>query len=222
MVRRLNRDQIARIVNNDQEAIRTFESLFRATEPLENDTFNGTVVGKLIGEAELTPPLAVISGGTGSGVAATGLANLGGAPLASPAFTGTPTAPTPATGDDSTRIATTAWVASRRFVSTGQSITAAGLVTVAHDLGARPAFISAHIECTTADAGYSIGDIVDVALVNNSDAATSRANGVYADATNINVRITNATNAFLIGDKGTGASVAITNASWQLFIRAGL
>ena len=34
------------------------------------------------------------------------------APLASPAFTGTPTAPTPATGDNSTNIATTAFVQS--------------------------------------------------------------------------------------------------------------
>jgi hypothetical protein len=33
------------------------------------------------------------------------------APLASPAFTGTPTAPTPAAGDDSTKIATTAFLA---------------------------------------------------------------------------------------------------------------
>ena len=32
------------------------------------------------------------------------------APLNSPAFTGTPTAPTPTAGDDTTRIATTAWV----------------------------------------------------------------------------------------------------------------
>ena len=32
------------------------------------------------------------------------------APLASPAFTGTPTAPTPTTGDDSTKVATTAFV----------------------------------------------------------------------------------------------------------------
>lgn len=32
------------------------------------------------------------------------------APLASPSLTGTPTAPTPASGDESTRIATTAWV----------------------------------------------------------------------------------------------------------------
>lgn len=35
------------------------------------------------------------------------------APLASPAFTGTPTAPTPAAGDNSTKIATTAYVQSR-------------------------------------------------------------------------------------------------------------
>ena len=33
------------------------------------------------------------------------------APIASPAFTGTPTAPTPAAGDDSTKVATSAFVA---------------------------------------------------------------------------------------------------------------
>ena len=37
------------------------------------------------------------------------------APIASPAFTGTPTAPTPPTGDASTRIATTDFVAQRTF-----------------------------------------------------------------------------------------------------------
>lgn len=40
-----------------------------------------------------------------AGIAASSLA-----PLASPAFTGTPTAPTPASGDDSTKVATTAFV----------------------------------------------------------------------------------------------------------------
>lgn len=38
--------------------------------------------------------------------------NAGGAPLASPVFSGTPTAPTPVSGDDSTNIATTAFVTS--------------------------------------------------------------------------------------------------------------
>ena len=42
---------------------------------------------------------------TDSGIAKTAVA-----PLASPAFTGTPTAPTPASGDNSTKIATTAFV----------------------------------------------------------------------------------------------------------------
>lgn len=39
------------------------------------------------------------------------------APLNSPAFTGTPTAPTPAFGDDSTRIATTAFVKAQNLIN---------------------------------------------------------------------------------------------------------
>lgn len=42
----------------------------------------------------------------------TALSNLGGAPVASPSFSGTPTAPTPTTGDSSTKIATTSFVQS--------------------------------------------------------------------------------------------------------------
>lgn len=52
----------------------------------------------------------VVNGGTGSSTAAGGLANLGGAPLASPALTGIPTAPTPAQTVNNTQIATTAFV----------------------------------------------------------------------------------------------------------------
>lgn len=49
------------------------------------------------------------------------------APLASPAFTGTPTAPTPTTGDDSTKIATTAFVQGslRYALGTTQTISTA-------------------------------------------------------------------------------------------------
>jgi hypothetical protein len=58
-------------------------------------------------------PLALTAGGTGvsESTDAALLAALGAAPLASPALTGTPTAPTPATDDNSTKIATTAFVA---------------------------------------------------------------------------------------------------------------
>lgn len=52
----------------------------------------------------------VVNGGTGSSTPAGGLANLGGAPLVSPALTGIPTAPTPAQTVNNTQIATTAFV----------------------------------------------------------------------------------------------------------------
>lgn len=48
---------------------------------------------------------------------ATALGNLGGAPLASPALTGTPTAPTAATGDNSTLISTTAFVKAQGYIT---------------------------------------------------------------------------------------------------------
>ncbi|UVM74389.1 phage tail protein [Pseudomonas alvandae] len=53
----------------------------------------------------------IAEGGTGANSGPEALANLGGAPLASPALTGTPTAPTPAAGTNTTQIATTAFVA---------------------------------------------------------------------------------------------------------------
>ncbi|PBJ21165.1 hypothetical protein BSG18_32290 [Pseudomonas ogarae] len=49
-------------------------------------------------------------GGTGATTREAALANLGGAPLASPALTGTPTAPTPAAGTNTAQLATTAFV----------------------------------------------------------------------------------------------------------------
>jgi hypothetical protein len=47
----------------------------------------------------------------------------GAAPLASPAFTGTPTAPTPAANDNSAKIATTAWAQSNFSNYAGQTLT---------------------------------------------------------------------------------------------------
>jgi hypothetical protein len=58
----------------------------------------------------INSPCPVGNGGTGSTTAAGALANLGGAPLASPAFSGTPTAPTQGGGTNNTTLATTAFV----------------------------------------------------------------------------------------------------------------
>ena len=47
----------------------------------------------------------------------------------SPAFTGTPTAPTPSTGDNSTQLATTAFVKAQGYITANQTITLSGDAT---------------------------------------------------------------------------------------------
>lgn len=49
------------------------------------------------------------------------------APLASPTFTGTPAAPTPSTGDNSTKIATTAYVQAQGYGTSGGTVSSVGL-----------------------------------------------------------------------------------------------
>lgn len=54
--------------------------------------------------------IAIANGGTGATTATDALNNLGAAAIESPSFKGTPTAPNPASGDNSTQIATTSFV----------------------------------------------------------------------------------------------------------------
>ena len=76
------------------------------------DTVNGSkVMGNILGNAaNVTGTVALANGGTGATTAAAALTSLGAAPIASPAFTGTPTAITQAPSDDSNALATTAFV----------------------------------------------------------------------------------------------------------------
>lgn len=69
--------------------------------------------------------------------------NIGAAPLASPTFTGTPAAPNPASGADSTQIATTAWV---RDVVPGIKVNNAGTADNATNLGGAAASAYAKLE----------------------------------------------------------------------------
>jgi len=68
------------------------------------------------GTTALVVPVAIVNGGTGATDAVTALNLLGGAPLANPAFTGNPTAPTPPTADNDTSIATTAFVNAQGYL----------------------------------------------------------------------------------------------------------
>ena len=81
-----------------------------------------------------------------------------------------------------------------------------GTVTVAHGLGALPSFVTAHLVCTTADRGYTVGDVVFPTLGGVQILAGR------ADATNVSVIMHTNLN---IGEFGSGDLLGATAASWK-------
>lgn len=79
------------------------------------------------GIINLIVPVSVVNGGTGATTAGAALTSLGAAPLASPALTGNPTAPTPATADNDTSLATTAYVQAQGYATAASVSTADNL-----------------------------------------------------------------------------------------------
>lgn len=101
------------------------------------------------------------------------------------------------------------------YTSTEQTITSAGLLTLAHGLAAAPSLIQPHIVCKVADAGYAIGDKVIVTGAEHDSPSSIR-----FDATNCYVRFTSSASCFFIAHKTTGVRTGITNASWRLVLKA--
>lgn len=108
------------------------------------------------------------------------------------------------------------------FESTQQTIAASGLVSVPHGLTAKPQLYTAVLQCTTADAGYAVGDEVEYGTVcattDTSNNNLTRMNSLYCDNdTDIEFRFGP---SVLLANKTTGGAVGITFASWRLVIRA--
>ena len=148
--------------------------------------------------------------------------------LDSPALTGTPTAPTATAGTDTTQIATTAFVKAEiandvavrsAYVSSDQTITSGGLLTLAHGLGEAPKLVQLHLVCAVAQGGWDVGDVIMVGN-NQSTSGDNRHTSAYFDATNVYVRFTDSGAAFTVAFKTTGVAVNLTNTSWRLRVRA--
>jgi hypothetical protein len=94
-------------------------------------------------------------------------------------------------------------------------------LTLAHGLGVRPKFVTLELVCITAELGHSVGDVIAAGLNNylplNGDSFIS----LGYDATNVTVRISfGAPKTFITNNPGTGVTVALTNANWNLRVRA--
>ena len=104
------------------------------------------------------------------------------------------------------------------YASAEQSITVAGLLTLAHGLGQIPKAVELFIICKTAEMGYAVNDIT-IPIPNTSSNSTT---AVYMDATNIYIRYGSAGSSSVgyVVHKTTGTPSGITNGSWRLIVRA--
>lgn len=178
-------------------------------------------VGQVTGPGSaVADNVATFNGATGKIIKDSGVALSSKANLASPALTGTPTAPTAAVGTNTTQLATTAFVQAATafktmFESAQQTYTLGGLLTLPHGLGVKPKLYGLFMQCTTADNGWAIGDEVPLYL---SSGAGNKGMAVWPDATNMNVRI-GSTAVDYIG-KASGSGFVVTPGSWKLVVRA--
>lgn len=104
------------------------------------------------------------------------------------------------------------------YKSTAQTITSAGLLTLAHGLGYIPTNFRFRLRNTTTEAGWAVNDEVQVGF---GDYQNGRHAQVYADIQNVYVRYGNSAGVFVVGHKTTGVSTVLTNSSWALLIEAG-
>lgn len=113
-------------------------------------------------------------------------------------------------------------VLNKYFVSSEQTITAGGSLTIAHGLSEEPTLIQPYLICKTAEGGYSIGDkyIFTGAYQVATASTVSFGASFVPDSTNINVRYGTFANIFSINNKTTGNTFNITPANWRLVIRA--
>lgn len=105
------------------------------------------------------------------------------------------------------------------FTSTNQTITSGGLLTLPHGRPARPGSVDCWLQCTTAEAGYSVGDVIQAHL-NSSSSGTTQLNTVYADETNVYLRFSSNLSCFSAGNKSTGVYTVLTNANWEIIVEA--
>lgn len=109
-----------------------------------------------------------------------------------------------------------------RYESAPQVITAGGLLTLAHSLGAKPTRVQGFLSCVTAEQNYSVGDECPVSLDNQGTNSLTWGASCAFDATNIYVRPSGTSGSFILLNKTTTSAFQITNANWRLIVRAEL
>lgn len=109
---------------------------------------------------------------------------------------------------------------SDRFTSSNQTITAAGLLTIAHGLGATPVRFDFYLDCQITEGNWAVNDkMYPSSTTLGSD---NRGHTIYADSTNVYIRFGNQAKTYRGLDKSTGSRFDMTNANWNFVVIAEL
>lgn len=87
--------------------------------------------------------------------------------------------------------------------------------TIAHDLGAMPKLVRAVIRCNSGDAGYSVGDEVEISALRDNGLGNSGITAVCADVNNITILFEVSGADMEVQNKGTGVFANLTEANWN-------
>jgi len=110
----------------------------------------------------------------------------------------------------------------KTYLSTATvNMTANTTQTFAHGLGSVPELISYTLTCTSADAGYAVGDKIQIPL-NNGQSYSNNNYGytTQVTTTDISIAIVNGTGPLVIVNKSTRALTALDETKWTLVVQA--
>ena len=113
-------------------------------------------------------------------------------------------------------------VFSKEYQSTGQTMIAGGLLTLAHGLPADPKLIRLYAIATAAADGFSIGDKLDLTATVNAFTGQPLSMGltVTFDSTNIYIRNGNDADLWNIPNKSTGTRNDLRREHFDLYVEA--
>lgn len=109
----------------------------------------------------------------------------------------------------------------KEYVSAEQAITAGGLLTLTHGLGAVPKLVVAEVVCKTAENGFSVGDVITMpAHQSSSSVLDSYGMSVRRTSTQLLIRVGVDGGPITAIRADNGSAVNLTFGNWRLILRA--
>lgn len=118
----------------------------------------------------------------------------------------------------------TSWITipfTKEYVSTGQAIAAAGLISLTHGLGAIPKLTAFTLKCISAELGYSVNDLAEINYAQYDGVTTVHTYGFTPVKTSTQILIRVGSDlGICVANKGNGDVSQIDVSKWQLIASA--